>query len=94
MDYFYQESDHFHLTSINNHALDLEKLGSEVKITRFIRDPRDLVVSGYFYHIRGAEEWCKIVDPEPFDWRAVDGCIPDKMGADQSFSSYLQSLSK
>jgi hypothetical protein len=91
---FYLESDNFKITSINNHSLDLEKLDNDFRITRFIRDPRDLVVSGYFYHKRGAEAWCKLINPTEGDWKVVNGCIPDNMGEGHSFSSYLQTLSE
>jgi hypothetical protein len=91
---FYQESANYRIASVNNHALDLQRLGDDFRVTRFIRDPRDLVVSGYFYHKRGAEAWCNIINPGERDWEVVNGCIPEKMGGAHSFSSYLQSLSK
>jgi hypothetical protein len=94
VDDFYQASHIFKVASVNNHALDLEKLGSNIRISRFIRDPRDLVVSGYFYHRRGAEDWCNIVDPEEKDWKVVNGYLPERMVKGYSFSSYLQSLSE
>jgi hypothetical protein len=94
IDEFYQASDKYRIASVNNHALDLEKFGGDCRITRFIRDPRDLVVSGYFYHKSGAEAWCNIIDPEEEDWRVVNGRIPEGMAKGHSFSSYLQSVSK
>ena len=69
-------------------------MGNEFRVSRFIRDPRDLIVSGYFYHKRGAEAWSNIVNPGEVDWKVVNGCIPQNMGKGNSFSSYLQSLSK
>ena len=33
--------------------------------SHFLRDPRDLVVSGYYYHLWTEEEWCNKID---FDW--------------------------
>ncbi len=80
------------LVSVNNHALDFEKLGNDFRITRFIRDPRDLVISGYFYHKRGAEQWCNVRDPDEKDWVKVNGAIPENMGEGHSYSSYLQSI--
>jgi len=59
-----------------------------------MRDPRDLVVSGYFYHKRGAEAWCNIINPKEEDWKVVNGSLPANMGEGYSFSSYLQTLSK
>lgn len=94
IDKFYHESDAFRVSSINNHVLDLERLGDEFRVTRFIRDPRDLVVSGYLYHKRGAEPWCNIIDPIDKDWEVVNGAIPKNLGGGHSFSAYLNSVSK
>lgn len=88
---FYLESDNYRIASVNNHALDLTKMGNCL-ISRFIRDPRDLVVSAYFYHKRGAETWCNIVSPSEKDWAIVNGLIPKNMGKHHSFSTYLKSL--
>lgn len=93
LDEFYRESWKYKIASINNHTLDLQLLGNDFRISRFIRDPRDLVVSGYFYHKRGAEPWCNVTDPSPDDWQVVNGHLPEGMGKGHSFSSYLQSLS-
>lgn len=43
----------------------------------FIRDPRDLNVSGYYYHRKGVERWTKIKNPAPSDYVVVNGCIPN-----------------
>ena len=64
---FERNRRHFRVASINNIALDLPSLG-DYRISRFVRDPRDLVVSGYFYHRRGAEPWCQEIDPDPEEW--------------------------
>jgi hypothetical protein len=94
LDEFYDKSDRFRIASVNNHVLDLDRLGPDFRISRFIRDPRDLVVSGYFYHKRGAEEWCHIVGPSDKDWKDVNGHVPEEMGREHSFATYLQSLSE
>ncbi len=80
------------LSSVNNRALDLERLG-RFRISRFIRDPRDLVVSGYFYHRRGAEPWVTRESPTADDWYFANGVVPEGMRASGvSFAHYLQSL--
>jgi hypothetical protein len=94
LDEFYSESNNYEIASVNNHALDLQRTGNDFRITRFIRDPRDLIVSGYFYHKQGAEAWSNIINPDETDWKVVNGCIPRNMGKEHSFSSYLQSLRK
>ena len=93
LDEFYQIIGNFKIISVNNQMLDFKRLGT-FRISRFIRDPRDLVVSGYFYHKRGAEQWCNIVDPNEEDWTNVNGTLPTGMEKGLSFSSYLQSLSE
>jgi hypothetical protein len=94
LDDFYRESGKYKIASVNNHALELKKLNTDFRMTRFVRDPRDLVVSGYFYHKRGAEPWCNIVNPTHDDWKVVNGCVPRNMSQGLSFSAYLQSLDK
>jgi hypothetical protein len=45
---------------------------------RMIRDPRDVWVSGYLYHLRSVEEWCinKDLDPTPpILWPRVDHSV-------------------
>lgn len=94
IDDFYREASKYKIASVNNHAIDLQRIGNEFRISRFIRDPRDLIVSGYFYHKRGAEAWSNIINPGESDWKVVNGYIPIDMGEGNSFSSYLQGLSK
>lgn len=82
------------VATVNNRALDLDRLG-EFRLTRFIRDPRDLVVSGYFYHRRGAEPWCTMENPTDDDWEFANGSVPLGLReAGGSFAAYLQSLSE
>ena len=89
---FYRTFASYRVASVNNRAVDLERLGS-FRLSRFSRDPRDLVVSGYFYHRRGAEPWLTIVAPTADDWYFANGLIPEGMrGRDLSFAQYLRSL--
>ena len=82
------------VASVNNRVLDLDRLG-DFRLTRFVRDPRDLVVSGYFYHRRGAEPWCTMKDPADKDWEFANGRIPDGLrSAGGSFAAYLKSLTE
>lgn len=80
IDEFYDKVGDFRVASINNRALDLEKLGNDIRITRFVRDPRDMVVSGYFYHKRGAENWCNIEGRDNVNWSAMNGNPPPSHG--------------
>lgn len=89
---FYAGFAYHRISSINNRALDLERLGP-FRISRFIRDPRDLVVSGYFYHRRGAEDWVTMEAPSAADWYFANGFVPEGLSdRGMSFAQYLQSL--
>jgi hypothetical protein len=89
---FRRDHQKYRLTSLNNHALDFEVLGENDRVSRFIRDPRDLVVSGYFYHKRGAEAWCTIQNPKAENLRAVNGCVPRALKNGESITECLQRL--
>ena len=88
---FYNEFEKYEIASISNHVLDIDKLG-DFRISRFMRDPRDMVVSGYFYHLRGAEKWCHIVDPVNRDWEIINGNVPKAIKPGQSFYTFLNSV--
>jgi hypothetical protein len=87
IDEFYRECESHVIASVNNHALDLDRF-DDVRVTRFIRDPRDLIVSGYFYHKRSAEKWCDIVDPGEQGWLDRPGQTA-AASAGRSFARYL-----
>ncbi len=54
--------------SVNNSSvLQFNKYPS-YKGSHFIRDPRDLLVSGYRYHLRTKERWCHNAN---FDWTSI-----------------------
>ncbi|MCH9651942.1 MAG: sulfotransferase domain-containing protein [Deltaproteobacteria bacterium] len=92
LDDFYAGFDAQRVASVNNRALDLQRLGP-FRISRFIRDPRDLIVSGYFYHKRGAEDWMKISSPTASDWYFANGRVPSELaGKSTSFTELLQSI--
>jgi hypothetical protein len=89
---FYESFNEYRLASINNRALDLERLGA-FRLSRFIRDPRDLVVSGYFYHRRAAEDWVCIDSPTEEDWYFANAAIPSGLRErGGSFAEYLQEV--
>ena len=91
---FYRGFASHRVASINNRDLDLGRLG-RFRISRFIRDPRDLVVSGYFYHRRGIESWTRIDSPTTEDWYFANGVVPAALrAAGTSFAQYLQSIPK
>src|SRR4030042_3938179 len=86
IDDFYRDSSKYRIASINHRALDLCRIG-DCRISRFVRDPRDMVVSGYFYHKRGAENWCNMIGPTEETLRGVNGSVPERTAQDQSFSA-------
>ena len=92
LDDFYRGFRMDRVSSINNRVLDLERL-DPFRISRFIRDPRDLIVSGYFYHRRGAEDWVTIEAPSAEDWYFANGAVPTGLEAvGTSFADYLRSI--
>lgn len=91
---FEAEQSSLRLASINNVALDVDALG-DVRISRFVRDPRDLVVSGYFYHRRGAEPWCRQVDPDPLEWSSQrNRDVPSALAPGESLQACLHRLDR
>jgi len=91
IDEFYAALPRYRVLSVNNHMLRLGELG-DYRITRFVRDPRDLIVSGYFYHRRGAESWCNVVDPTDEDWKVVRGHVPAGIAPGQSYAAWLSAI--
>jgi hypothetical protein len=43
--------------------IDGLELSSTARGTHIIRDPRDLIVSAYFYHLKTDEDWCRLPNP-------------------------------
>jgi hypothetical protein len=87
--------DKSRVASVNNHALDLERLARArpLRVSRFVRDPRDLLVSGYFYHRRGAEEWVRLEAPATEDWAFANARIPERLRRrGGSYAELLRSL--
>lgn len=91
-DEFYRECERFEFASINNHIIDLDRF-DDVLVTRMIRDPRDLIVSAYYYHRRAGEPWCNIIDPTDEDLSVVAGAVPTLLPPGKSVSQYLQEVS-
>jgi hypothetical protein len=57
------------------HSLLRAPLDRPYRAIRLIRDPRDIWVSGYLYHLRCEEEWCRNTDLDPtppIGWPKVD----------------------
>ncbi len=93
IDLFYERQKTDRITSVNNQSIDFSRLQTPYAASHFIRDPRDLVVSGYFYHKRGAEAWCRIPWPDEMKWQAVNGTIPEGLVTGQSYAEFLESIS-
>ena len=92
LDEFYRRCQFYPISSISGHAIDLDRF-EDVRVTRFIRDPRDLLISGYFYHKRAAESWCNLIDPEDRDWEIVNGKVPEELPRGSSLSQFLNRAS-
>lgn len=76
------------------------KVLPEYKGSHFIRDPRDMIVSGYYYHLWTKEKWCN--DPV-FDWARLIAhpyfsqyieSDKEKYPLNRSYKEYLNTLDK
>lgn len=92
LDAFYAGCEDFRVTSVSGHVIDLDRF-EDIRVVRFVRDPRDLMVSGYYYHKRGAEGWCLLEDPIDADWAVVNGKVPDALPAGTTLTAYLNAAS-
>lgn len=89
---FYANQSQFELASVNNHSVDLSRY-TDYRVTRLMRDPRDLVVSGYFYHRRAAESWCDEPARNDRDWLFVNGHVPEAIrDGTMTFSEWLKTI--
>ncbi|MEM6728206.1 MAG: sulfotransferase domain-containing protein [Pseudomonadota bacterium] len=90
---FYTHCTESRIASVSGHALDLDRF-EDIKVVRLIRDPRDLLVSAYHYHKRGAEPWCHTVNSHPHGWDEVRGYVPEHFRSQHSMMSYLDEASR
>lgn len=90
---FYNLNHNYLISSINGFAPKFERFNRDFRITRFIRDPRDLIISGYFYHKKGSEPWFRLKRPDQKYWYPINACLPESMPEDLSYAEYLQSIS-
>jgi len=88
LDSLYSDCPQHTINSVSGHALDLERF-DDIRIVRFIRDPRDLLISGYYYHKRGAEPWCHLRNPVDIDWMIVNGAVPEQLPPERSLTEFL-----
>lgn len=92
LDEFHQDCGQYNICSISGHSLDLDSF-DDIKAVHIIRDPRDMVISGYFYHKRAGEPWCNYVNPTDDDWSIVNARVPSTLPVDISFADYLNGVS-
>ena len=89
-------SENFDMRSVNNHFIEMSDLGiedSRLRCSLFLRDPRDLVVSGYHYHKRGAEWWCNVKNPTEKTLETVNLHLPKRfLRQDESISDCMSRL--
>jgi hypothetical protein len=60
------------------HSLLAQPLERPYRAIRMVRDPRDIWVSGYLYHLRCDEEWCTNADfdeSQPIQWPRIDHSV-------------------
>jgi hypothetical protein len=90
LDEFYAEHERYMVSATTDCALDLSRIDN-YRVSRFIRDPRDLVVSGYFYHSKGIEAWTTREHATLDEWRATGAC-PSAMRPGESYAACLRRL--
>ncbi len=86
---FYEQYSRYTVSATSDFCLDLSKL-ADYRVSRFIRDPRDLIVSGYFYHRKGPEPWTNRLE-HPESWRK-NGGMPSALHQGESYATLLQRL--
>jgi hypothetical protein len=63
---------------------------SNYRGSHMIRDPRDIVLSGYHYHLWTSEDWCnKKIKDLPADMEKVWPLLPVNEIKDMSYKQYL-----
>ncbi|MGK0298866.1 MAG: hypothetical protein ACI9XC_002490 [Gammaproteobacteria bacterium] len=92
LDLFYDKCQLFNICSISGNYIDLDRF-DDIRVVRLIRDPRDLIISSYFYHKRAAEPWTKLINPTDQDWKQVRGTVPADLPTDKTFAKYLNDVS-
>ncbi|MBX7138212.1 MAG: sulfotransferase domain-containing protein [Oligoflexia bacterium] len=64
--------------ALDTHSrLDFSKLKLPSKALHVVRDPREIVVSGYFYHLKCSEEWCTTPHPN-YEGRSYQDLLKSK----------------
>lgn len=90
----YRKSGTTSIISINNKKIDLDSLPTYIG-THIVRDPRDLLVSSYRYHLWCSEKWIK----KPMDQARRDLLCLEELGLTEqakgkSYQELLNSVSK
>ena len=75
--------------------VDFSLLPENYRGSHIIRDPRDIIISGYHYHLWTSEEWVNkpIKDLSP-DIETIWSLLPVKKIRDMTYKQYLNSLSQ
>ena len=90
---FYNNANRYAICSISGHKPDLDRF-EDIRVVRFVRDPRDLMISSYYYHKRGAEPWSNLANPTDTDWMVVNGHVPERIPNGESLSGFLSEVSQ
>lgn len=87
---FYARAAEVSITSLSGQTIDLDSF-TDIRVVRFIRDPRDLIVSGYYYHKRGKEPWSRLPSEGPGTFDKVNGGVSPLVPNGTSLQSFLES---
>ena len=92
-DQFLENRGQYRIASIDESSLRFEELEQDAKVSMFIRDPRDLIVSCYHYHKRGAEAWCYEKYPRKEQFRPYEGAAEEDTPIGESLYEHLNRVS-
>ncbi len=99
LDSFYKDveahKDQISIISVNNQPVNFERLPKKYLGTHLIRDPRDLLISGYRYHLWCKEPWTQI----PMSAQLKGTLCVEDLGlmdksVDRSFQELLNTVDK
>ena len=76
------------MSSLSGNSLDLDQF-EDIKLVRFIRDSRDLVISSYFNHREAGEWWCRYKESTQVDFEVVNGQVRSALGEKETLQEYV-----
>jgi hypothetical protein len=92
-DEFLSNPKRYQVASVRASRLRFEDVAQDTKFSLFVRDPRDLIVSGYHYHKKGAEKWCHEKRPKGSDFDSFGDAPVKDTPSGESYYDHLNRVS-